>query len=75
MKKVVFTMAILFSSAIILTSCREETEKEVIIKEVPAESSEESEEREGILERTAKKVDKEVNKEVDEEIEKIGDDN
>ncbi|GHA43235.1 hypothetical protein GCM10007103_25640 [Salinimicrobium marinum] len=61
---------------IVMTSCRD-TEKETVIKEVHVEkeTQTETEEREGILERSAKKVDAEVNKEVNEEIEKIGDDN
>lgn len=67
------------TTSVSLTSCRQEAEKETIVREVEVEkqvkSPEEADEREGILERTAKKVDKEVNKEIDEEIEKIGDDN
>ncbi len=62
----------------VLTSCRDTSEKEVIVREVEVEKKAEApeeEEKEGILERTAKEVDKEVNKEIDEEIEKIGDDN
>lgn len=61
-----------------LTSCRDTTEKETIVREVEVEKKVETpepEEKEGILERTAKEVDKEVNKEIDEEIDKIGDDN
>lgn len=65
---------IMFST--VLTSCRDTTEKETVVREVEVEKKvEEPEEREGILERTAKEVDKEVNKEIDEEIDKIGDDN
>ncbi len=61
---------------ILFTSCRD-TEKETVIKEVHVEkeTQTETEEQEGILERSAKKVDAEVNKEINEEIEKIGDDN
>ncbi|WP_300437803.1 hypothetical protein [Christiangramia sp.] len=62
---------IMFST--VLTSCRDTTEKETVVREVEVEKK--VEEREGILERTAKEVDKEVNKEIDEEIDKIGDDN
>ena len=63
----------------VLTSCRDTAEKETIVREVEVEKKvevpEETEEKEGILERTAKKVDQEVNKEIDKEIDKIGDDN
>ncbi len=70
MKKAILIL-IMSLSASVSFSCRETEEKEtVIVKEVDS-----SEDREGILERTAKKVDQEVNKEIDQEIENIGDDN
>ena len=79
MRRLSFLAIVLMTSSVLLTSCRQEAEKETIVKEVEVEkqvkSPEEADEREGILERTAKKVDNEVNKEIDEEIEKIGDDN
>lgn len=74
MKKVILITALVFTSAITLVSCRETTERETI-REVEVERTEPTEEREGILERSAKKVDDKINKEIDEEIEKIGDDN
>ena len=64
--------ALIAFALIVITSCRD-TEKENVIKEVRVET--ETEEQEGILERSAKKVDEEVNKEINEEIEKIGGDN
>lgn len=75
MKKVFLIVAIVFTSAISLVSCRETNEKETVIREVEVEKTEPVEENKGILERTAEKVDKKVNKEIDEEIDKIGDDN
>ncbi|WP_295180887.1 hypothetical protein [uncultured Christiangramia sp.] len=79
MRRLSILAIVLMTSSVLLTSCRQEAEKETIVKEVEVEkqvkSPEEADEREGILERTAKKVDNEVNKEIDEEIEKIGDDN
>ncbi|MFV8280178.1 hypothetical protein ACNKXS_01460 [Christiangramia marina] len=79
MRRLSILAIVLIFSSVLLTSCRQEAEKETIVKEVEVEkqvkSPEEADEREGILERTAKKVDTEVNKEIDEEIEKIGDDN
>jgi len=79
MRRLSILAIVLMISSVLLTSCRQEAEKETIVKEVEVEkqvkSPEEADEREGILERTAKKVDTEVNKEIDEEIEKIGDDN
>ncbi len=74
MKKAILVLT-LSLSAFATFSCREaeENDKEtVIVKEVEVERTED---REGILERTAKKVDQEVNKEIDQEIENIGDDN
>lgn len=54
------------------TSCREKTtETKTIVKEVEVERTED---KEGILERTAKEIDKEVNEEINEEIDKIGND-
>ncbi|MFV9484118.1 hypothetical protein ACNI3T_09780 [Christiangramia sp. ASW11-125] len=79
MRRLSILAVALMTSPVLFTSCRQEAEKETIVKEVEVEkqvkSPEEADEREGILERTAKKVDNEVNKEIDEEIEKIGDDN
>lgn len=79
MKRLSILASGLLMISVTLTSCRDTTEKEVIVKEVEVErkveTPEKVEEKEGILERTAKKVDNEVNKEIDQEIEKIGDDN
>lgn len=77
MKRVPILASMLIMVSLLLTSCRDTAEKEVIVKEVEVEKKVETpaEEREGILERTAKEVDKEVNKEIDEKIEEIGDDN
>ena len=80
MKRLSILASALIMFSTVLTSCRDTTEKETVVREVEVEKKEvktpeEAEEREGILERTAKKADKEVNKEIDEEIEKIGDDN
>ena len=47
-----------------LISCRETTEKTVIIEK-------KAEEEKGILERAGEKVDKEVNEEIDKTIDKI----
>ncbi len=74
----IFASGLLLISSV-LTSCRDTSEKETIVREVEVEKEveapEETEEKEGILERTAKKVDKKVNEEINEEIDKIGDDN
>ncbi|MGA8855405.1 MAG: hypothetical protein WB492_14640 [Christiangramia sp.] len=79
MKRLSILTSALFTVAVVFTSCRDTTEKETIVKEVEVEKKvktpEETEDKEGILERTAKEVDKEVNKEIDKEIDKIGDDN
>ncbi|WP_034889722.1 hypothetical protein [Gillisia sp. Hel_I_29] len=79
MKRVIYITALLVTTAASLTSCRDNVEKETIVREVRVEKAEpvkvEAEEKEGILERTAKKVDGEVNKEIDKRIETIGDDN
>ena len=79
MKRVMFITALLATTALSLTSCRDNVEKETIVREVRVEKAEpvqvEPEPKEGILERTAKKVDGEVNKEIDKKIETIGDDN
>ncbi|MBT8295488.1 MAG: hypothetical protein KJP01_05010 [Gramella sp.] len=79
MKRLTILTSVLLMFSAALTSCRDTSEKEVIVREVEVEKKVETpevtEEKEGILERTAKKVDKEVNKEIDEEIDKIGDDN
>jgi len=79
MKRISILASGLLMFSAVLTSCRDTTEKETIVREVEVEKEvktpEEAEEKEGILERTAKEVDKEVNKEIDNEIDKIGDDN
>ncbi len=79
MKRLTIPAIGLLMFSMLLTSCRDTSEKEVIVKEVEVEKKVETpevtEEREGILERTAKKVDQKVNKEIDEEIDRIGDDN
>ncbi|SDK89238.1 hypothetical protein SAMN04488034_101814 [Salinimicrobium catena] len=68
--------ALLVVATLFFTSCRETVREERVVREVEeVEVEKETEDREGILERTAKEVDKEVNEEVNEEIEKIGDDN
>ncbi|MGB5941708.1 MAG: hypothetical protein WBG71_02410 [Leeuwenhoekiella sp.] len=68
--KRIFTILALAIFTTSITACRE-TEEKTVIREVEVES----EEAEGVLERTAKEVDKEVNEEIDEEIDNIGDDN
>lgn len=79
MKKVFAITCIAVCAAFTLTSCRNEAEKETVVrevrveKEVPAPKVEPA--PEGVLERTAKKVDNEVNKEIDKKINNIGDDN
>ncbi|OAD90798.1 hypothetical protein A7A78_13890 [Aequorivita soesokkakensis] len=61
-------------ATIALGSCREnKTETKEVIREVKVETPQ-TEEREGILERTAKEVDKEVNEEIDKKIDEIGND-
>jgi len=79
MRRLSILAIVLMTTVVSLTSCRDEVDKETIVREVEVEKQvktpEEAEDREGILERTAKKVDQEVNKEIDEKIEKIGDDN
>ena len=79
MKRLSILASALFMISLALTSCRDDSEKEVIVREVEVEKKvetpEEAEEKEGILERTAKEVDKEVNKEIDKKIDQIGDDN
>jgi len=81
MKRVMFITALLVTTAVSLTSCRDNVEKETVVREVRVEKAEpepvqvEPAPKEGILERTAKKVDGEVNKEIDKKIESIGDDN
>lgn len=66
-----------FSLAIFLTSCRDNPDKEVVVKEVQVEKTPDTvvKQREGVLERTAKEVDKKVNDKIDEQIDNIGDDN
>lgn len=78
MKRLSIAAGMLLLVATSLTSCRETTEKETVVREVEVEKkvdTPEEEEKEGILERTAKEVDQEVNEEIDKEIDKIGDDN
>lgn len=79
MKRLSILACTLLMFSAVLTSCRDTTEKETVVREVEVEKKvktpEEAEEKEGILERTAKEVDNEVNKEIDQEIDKIGDDN
>lgn len=81
MKRLFLLGSLVLFSAASLTSCREEAEKETIVREVKVEKEapetveEEVEESEGALERAAKRVDKRVNEEIDEEIDRIGDDN
>ncbi|AVR45107.1 hypothetical protein C7S20_07390 [Christiangramia fulva] len=53
----------------VLTSCTDTVKETTVVKETKTEN------KEGILERSAKKVDAEVNKEIDNKIEEIGDDN
>lgn len=71
MKRVILLTALLLFSASTLTSCRTETEKVTVIKEVEKPS----EERKGILERAGERVDKKVNDEIDEEIDNIENNN
>jgi hypothetical protein len=76
MKRVLITGVIFLFTAMSLTSCRETTEKETVVKEVEVEKEktvEPEEEKKGILERAGEKVDGKVNKEIDEEIDKIDD--
>lgn len=71
-KLILLGTAIMFTTTF-LTSCRNTTEKETVVREVEVEKP--AEEREGILQRTGERVDKKVNEEIDQEIENIGDDN
>ncbi len=77
MKRVLITGVILLFTTMSLTSCRDTTEKETVVKEVEVEKKEtatpKEEEKKGILERAGEKVDGKVNKEIDEEIDKIDD--
>lgn len=70
MKRVILITALFLFSASTLVSCRTETEKETIIREV--EVKEPIEEKKGILERTGERIDKKVNEEIEEEIDNIG---
>lgn len=71
MKKLILTLAIVAAA---FGSCREKTtETKEVIREVKVETNT-SDDREGILERTAKEVDKEVNQEIDKKIDDIGND-
>jgi hypothetical protein len=69
MKKIIFAIAIGFTS-IFITSCREK-ETKVIIQEKPVETTKEEK---GLLEKVGEEVDKEVNQEIDKTIDKIGND-
>ena len=60
----VFSFGIFF-----FTSCTDTVKETTVIRESGTEN------KEGILERSAKKVDSEVNKEIDKKIENIGNDN
>ena len=64
MKKVFILIAFGFLAMPTLMSCRETTEKTVIIEK-------KAEEEKGILERAGEKADKEVNEEIDKTIDKI----
>ncbi len=77
MKRISFFAGMLLLMVSTLTSCRDTTEKETVIREVQVEKTVDTEtkDKEGILERTAKEVDKKVNKEIDTVIQNIGDDN
>ena len=64
-----------------LSSCRDTTEKETVIREVDTDDEpdvdievEETDDS-GLLERTGEKIDQEVNEEIDKKIDEIGDDN
>lgn len=71
MKKLFLLLTI---ATLALGSCREQkTETKEIIREVRVETSE-TDNKEGILERTAKEIDKEVNEEIDKKIKEIGND-
>lgn len=61
MKKLILTIAVLFSASAFVVSCRE-TPKEVKV---------ETEESKGAIERAGEKVDSKVNEEIDKAIEKI----
>lgn len=73
MRKILLLSTAVMFTATFLTSCRNTTEKETVVREVEVEKP--AEEREGILQRTGKRVDKKVNEEIEQEIESIGDDN
>lgn len=77
MKKRFLIISMFFSLGLFLTSCRDNPDKEVVVKEVRVEKTPDTvvKQREGVLERTAKEVDKKVNDKIDEQIENIGDDN
>ncbi len=77
MKRILFVAGVLLLTVSTLTSCRDTTEKETVVKEVQVEKKVDTvtKDREGILERTAKEVDRKVNKEIDTVIQDIGDDN
>lgn len=64
MKKLFIIVAFVALAMPTLVSCRETTEKTVIIEK-------EGEEKKGILERAGEKADKEVNKEIDNTIDNM----
>jgi hypothetical protein len=68
MRKLVLSLALVFTVAVFFTSCRDKKGTTVTIET-------EAKEADGALERAAKKVDEEVNEEIDKVIEEIGDDN
>lgn len=77
MKKGFLIISAFLSLTVLLTSCRDNPDKEVVVKEVKVEKNPDTvvKQREGVLERTAKQVDKKVNEKIDEQIDNIGDDN
>ena len=75
MKRFALMTSLVFFFCITLNSCRESGENETVVREVEVESPEDTQETEGILERTGERVDNEVNEEINEEIDRIGDDN
>lgn len=79
MKRIFVLASLLAFTSLSFMSCRDQADKETVVKEVRVEKESAPDtvvkQREGVLERTAKEVDKEVNKKIDSQIEKIGDDN
>ena len=60
-------VAVMSFGMFFFTSCTDTVKETTVIRES------ETENKEGILERSAKKIDSEVNKEIDKKIEEIGD--